>query len=185
MYRRQKEQYVFGAVVGIVGVLSVLSLLILYLPIRSEYLALEASITRYREETAQRAAELARLNELEGRLNQSRGTRHEFLALRSIPRSEGFAAILPDLERLAQIAGIERNAVLYDLDPVPEFGIYELRISIPVQGSYAAVTRFIRELEDADTLFIVESIALNLSQFGAPNALSLALNVTTFFSYGS
>jgi Tfp pilus assembly protein PilO len=89
------------------------------------------------------------------------------------------------LEKLAQIAGIRRNQVQYELDPVPAFGVYSVRINIPVQGPYEAVTRFIRELEVSDRVFILDSIGLNRAQLGGPDNLELSLNLTTFFSYGS
>ena len=98
---------------------------------------------------------LESLQDAESQLDSSRRERLRFLAARTVPRDEGFAAVLPDLEQLAQIAGIRRNQVQYDLDPVPEFGVYSVRINIPVQGPYEAVTRFIRELEGFDRVFII------------------------------
>jgi len=185
LYRRQKQQYIFGTIVAIATGVSILSFLILYLPIRSDYVRLEASIERFEEESVGMEASFEQLQELESQLEASRRERLRFLAARVVPREEGFAALLPDLERLAEIAGIRRNQVLYDPDPVPEFGTYQVRINIPVQGPYSAVTRFIRELEEADTFFILDSIGLNRSQGGGPGDLELSLNLTTFFSYES
>lgn len=182
LYRRRKQQYVFLAAVAIFCGASILAFLLLYLPMRSDYRRLEASIEQLRRENVDRRAELARLREIESQLDASRRERLRFLAARMIPREEGFAAILPDLERLAQLAGIRRNQVLYNLDSEPQFGVYRMEINIPVQGSYGAVTEFIRELEEAETLFILESIRLNRAQDGN---LDLSLTMTTFFSYGS
>ena len=184
-YRRKKEQYVFGSVVVILGAVSILSFLILFLPVRADYLDLEVSIERLRQESVDRVLRLESLQEGESQLDSSRRERLRFLAARIVPRDEGFAAVLPDLEQLAQIAGIRRNQVQYDLDPVPEFGVYSVRINIPVQGPYEAVTRFIRELEGFDRVFILDSIGLNRSQTAEPGDLDLSLNLTTFFSYGS
>ena len=185
MYRRQRQQYVFGGVVAILAAVSVLSFLILYLPVRSDSIRLQASIETLDEESDDRVLDLERLVELESQLDDSRRERLRFLAARVVPRDEGFAAILPDLERLAEIADIRRNQVQYDLDPIPEFGVYSVGISIPVQGSYQAVTQFIRELEGADKLFILDAIGLNRSEAGGPGELELSLSLTTFFSYGS
>ncbi len=184
-YRRKKQQYVFGSIVAVLGSVSILSFFILYLPVRADYGRLEVSIERMRQESVDRGQRLERLREVESQLDTSRRERLRFLAARTVSREEGFAAVLPDLEQLAQIAGIRRNQVQYDLDPVPEFGVYSLRINIPVQGPYEAVTRFIRELEGADRVFILDSIGLNRTQVGGPDDLNLSLNLTTFFSYGS
>ena len=184
-YRRKKQQYVFGTIVALLGVVSILSSFILYLPVRADYRRLESSIERMRQESVGRAQRLQRLQEVESQFDSSRRERLRFLAARTVSREEGFAAVLRDLEQLAQIAGIRRDQVQYDLDPVPAFGVYAVRINIPVQGPYEAVTRFIRELEGADRVFILDSIGLNRTQVGGPDALDLSLNLTTFFSYGS
>ena len=185
IYKRQRQQYVFGGVIAILGAVAVLSFLILYLPIRADSIRLQASIEMLGQESEDRILALAGLQELESQLDDSRRERLRFLAARTVPRDEGFAAILPDLERLAQIAGIRRNQVQYNLEPIPEFGVYSVGINIPVQGSYQAVTRFIRELEGADTLFILDSIGLNRSGEGGLGDLELSLTLTTFFSYES
>jgi Tfp pilus assembly protein PilO len=182
LYHRQKQKYLFGTIVAVFLGVSILAFLILYLPLRSELRGLEASIDRFTSERVTRATDLDRLQQIENQLGESRTERLRFLAARIVPREEGFAAILPDLERLAQIAGIRRSQVRYSLDPVPQFGVYRIQIDLPVQGSYLAVTRFIRELETAETLFILDSIGLNRSQTGE---LDLSLGLTTFFSYGS
>ena len=185
IYGRKKQQYVFGSVVAVLVVVSLLAFLILYLPVRADHRRLEVSIERLRQESVDLAQRLEQLQDVEIELDSSRRERLRFLATRTIAREEGFAAVLPDLEQLAQAAGIRRNQVQYDLDPVPEFGVYSVNINIPVQGPYEAVTQFIRELEGADRVFILDSIGLNRSQAGEPGDLELSLNLTTFFSYGS
>ena len=185
LYRRQKQQYILGGLVGIVGVVSVLSLLILYLPVRAENFRLQSDSERFERESIERTETLKRLETAEIELDDARRERLRFLAARLIPRDQGFAALLPDLERLAEMAGIQRNQVLYAADPVPQFGIYSVRISLPVRGPYTAVTRFIREIESADTVFILDSIGLNRADPDGQDDLDLSLNLTTFFSYES
>ena len=185
LYRRQKQQYVFGGFIGVVGVVSVLSFLILYLPVRADSLRLQEAIDRLERENIERTGELERLVSADSQLDDARRERLRFLAARLIPRDQGFAALLPDLERLAELTGIQRNQVLYEPDTVPQFGVYSVRINIPVRGSYAAVTRFIRELESADKVFILDSIGLNRAGSGDQEDLDLSLRLTTFFSYES
>ncbi len=185
IYRRRKHQYVFASVVAILGAISLLSFLILYLPVRADNRRLEASIERLEQESMDRVQRLERLQDAEIEVESSRRERLRFLAARTVPRQEGFAAVLPDLEQLAEVAGIRRSQVQYDLDPEPEFGVYSVRINIPVRGPYEAVTRFIRELERADRVFILDSIGLNGSQVDGMDELNLSLNLTTYFSYES
>ena len=182
-FRRQKQQYLFGGVIGATGLVSLLFFLILFLPVRAEHLRLEASIERHRSETDLRGQELERLEGVNDQLETARTDRLRFLAGRFIPRQVGFAAMLPDLEELAQMAGIDRNRVQYSVDQSAQFGVYSVRINIPVRGDYGAVSRFIRALEDSETFFILDSIGLARSESGAPGELDLSLNLTTFFAY--
>ena len=183
LFRRQKQQYLFGGIIGSTGLVSLLFFLILYLPARADYLRLEASIERHRSETGFRAQELERLQDLNDQLETARTDRLRFLAARFIPRQSGFAAMLPDLEELAQMAGIDRSRVQYSVDQNAQFGVYSVSINLPVRGDYAAVNRFIRALEDADTFFILDSIGLTRSESGAAGELNLSLSLTSFFAY--
>jgi hypothetical protein len=181
--RRQKYQILFGGLVAVAGVVSVMFFLILYLPARSDYLELQSSIERLIAESEQRHRTLERLQDSDEKLDAARQEQLGFVATRFISRAQGFAAIMPDLEELAQIAGIDRNRVQYAIDQEPRFGVYSVQVNIPVRGDYSAVTSFIRELERSNTFFILDSIGLSASGSGVPGELSLSLNLTTFFAY--
>ncbi len=181
--RRQKNQILFGGLVAVSGVVSLMFFLILYLPARSDYLELQASIARLGTESEQRGRDLERLETIGEQLDVARQDQSSFVAARFISREQGFAAIMPDLEALAQIAGIDRNRVQYVIDDQPRFGVYSVRVSLPVSGDYTAVTAFIRELESSNTFFILDSIGLAAASSGVPGELTLSLNLTTFFAY--
>jgi hypothetical protein len=179
--RRQKWQFLFGGFVAVTGVLSVMFFLILYLPTRSDYLELQSSIARLRAESDQRGRTLERLESMDEQLVAAGQDQVGFVTDRFISREQGFAAIMPDLEALAQIAGIERNRVQYFIEDQPRFGVYSVQVTLPVQGDYRTLTGFIRELERSNTFFILDSIGLAAS--GDASELSLSLNLTTFFSH--
>lgn len=183
LFRRQKQQYLAGGVVGALGLVSLLFFLILYLPVRAEYLRMEVSIEHYRSETKLRSQELDRLEDLNDQLEMTRIEHLRFLEARFIPRQEGFASMLPDLEELALVAGIDRSRIQYNVDPNARFGVYSVRINMPVRGDYGAVNGFIRALENSATFFILDSIALTSPESDTPGELNLSLSLMTFFSY--
>ena len=182
MYRRQKTQYLFAGGIGIIAVIAALFFLILYLPARVDYSRLNASIRSLESEIVEQSAVLEQLEELDRSVDEVQTESLRFLAARFIPREQGFAAMLPDLDRLAEMAGINRNRVQYVVDG-PQFGVYAISINIPVQGNYSEITRFIRELERSDMFFILDSIGLGTSSSDIPGSLDLSLNLTTFFSH--
>ena len=183
LYRRDKHQLVFAVFVGAIGVITTLLFLILYLPSRSEYLEVGQTITRLERERPAHELVLERLEATLLQLDDARTERMRFLAARLIPRNEGFAAMIPDTDRLAQLAGISRDRVTYGFSEDPEFGLHPVPINMPLIGGYTELTRFIEELERADTFFLVDSIQLNRSQAQGQDQLNLALNLTTFFAY--
>ena len=182
LYRRQRTQYLFAGIIGTVGVTAALFFLILHLPARVDFNRLTASIQSLEDEIVSQTDVLEGLEELDRSVNESRTESLRFLAAQFIPREQGFAAMLPDLERLAEMAGISRNRVQYLIEG-PQFGVYAVSINIPVQGNYTEVTRFIRELEYSYVFFILDSIGLAASTSNNPGDLDLSLNLTTFFSH--
>ena len=183
LYRRDKRQIAFAVFVGAIGVVTTMSFLILYLPSRSEYVEVGETITRLQREIEVREFVLQGLEDTGVQLDDARTERMRFLAARLIPRDEGFAAMIPDMERLAQLAGISRDRVSYGFSEEPEFGLHPVPISMPLLGGYTDLTQFIEELESAETFFILDSIQLNRSQDEEQEQVNMALNLTTFFSY--
>ena len=90
--------------------------------------------------------------------------------------------MIPDLERLAGIAGVSRDRVAYNISQETQFGLYAVIVNMPVRSTYASLTRFIETLEDADIFLILDSIYLGRTQDDEHGDLDLTLNLTTFFS---
>ena len=93
MFRREKQQYLFVAVIGASVMVTMLSFLTLYLPARSEYVQLAASIEKLGSEIKLRERSLERLEGRDVQLETARTERLRFMATRFIPREKGFAAI--------------------------------------------------------------------------------------------
>ena len=84
---------------------------------------------------------------------------------------------------IAENAGVKTTRKDYAIDEAPQFSLYSVKIRIPVTGGYPNVVNFIRNLENSDTFFIINSIDVRgaSSATSVASAISLALNLETFF----
>ena len=78
---------------------------------------------------------------------------------------------------------VENTAKDYNIDQTPQYGLYSVKIRIPVLGAYPNVVNFIKDLEDCETFFIINSVDLHGSNAPGPGSadISLGLNIETFF----
>lgn len=182
IYQRRKQQYVFVTFVGLVVVSVLLFCLIFYLPVRSEYTDLGGTIAELQAGIFQRRQTLERLEDAEHRLANAGESRSLFLSSNLVSREEGYAALLPDLVAMARRAGIERPGAQYLISDAPMFGVYPVEILEPVRGSYAAVIRYIEQLETSERFFLLDSISMGRAGEGEGDPLEVELMMSTFFA---
>jgi Tfp pilus assembly protein PilO len=181
LYRRKKQQYWFAAILGVIAAINLLFFLILYRPVRSEYYGLQQSIQQQRARVQSQRQEVARLERLSAQLESSEKDRQRLFTSHFIPRSAGFSEILPRLEEIAVKARVSKTRVDYNIEEVPHYGLYSVKIRIPVNGGYSSIVNFIKALEDSDTFFIIDSIEVAGASQSPGSDLSLSLALETFF----
>ena len=182
-YRRQRQQYLFAGLLGMLAVINLLFFLILYRPIRSEYYQLQDSIEKLRSGVQSRQQSMERLEKLSAQLETSEQDRQRLILGHFIPRSAGFSEILPKLDAMAQRAGVHKTRVVYSIDDIPQYGLYSVTIRIPVTAEYPNIANFIKDIENSDTFFIIDSIDIRGAASDAtPGVMvSLDLSLETFF----
>src|SRR5262245_26047524 len=158
LYRRQRQQYLLAIVLGVIAIVNVLFFLILYRPVRGEYYRLQNSIERLRSEVQTQQQQVARLEKLSAQLEGSEKDRQRLFTAHFIPRHAGFSEILPELDQLAVRAGVKKTRVDYAIDDAARYGLYSVKIRVPVTGAYSNIVRFIKDLEHSSTFFIINSI---------------------------
>ena len=181
LYRRQKRQYVFAAVLGVIAVINLLFFLILYRPIRSDYDRLQGSIQTLRAEVQSQQQEVDRLEKLSAQLEGSEKDRVRLFTAHFIPRSAGFSEILPQLDAIAEKAGVHKTRVDYAIDEAPRYGLYSVKMKVPVTGGYSNIVNFIKDLEHSDTLFIINSIEVRGAAGSPGTDIALSMGLETFF----
>ena len=182
LHRRERQQYLFAAFLGVIAVINLLFFLILYNPARSEYYRLQGSIQKMSTEVRTRQQSVQRLEKLSAQLETSEQDRRRLFTMHFIPRDAGFSEILPQLDEMAERAGVRKTRVDYAIDEKPQYGLYSVKIGIPVTGGYSNIVNFIKDLENSDTFFIINSINVRGTAGAAPGStVSLALSLETFF----
>jgi Tfp pilus assembly protein PilO len=199
IYRRQRQQYFFAVLLGVLGVVNLLFFLILYQPARSEYYGLRESIQRLRTDIQARQQRIELLERLNAQLANLEQDRSRLFMMHFIPRNAGWSEILPKFDGMIQDAQVHNLHLDYSIDTSPQYGLYSVKIRVPVEGPYPNVVNFIKDLENSETFFIISSIDLHGSSSsssstagGAPPAppassdqgssnIVLALNLETFF----
>ena len=177
VYRRRKQQYVFAGVLGVLGVVNLLFFLILYRPARSDYYRLQDSIQKLHAEVQARQQSVGRLEKLSAQLETSDHDRQQLVSMHFIPRDTGFSEILRELDRIAQRAGVKKSQVDYAIDDAPRYGLYSVKIRIPVIARYPNIMDFLKDIESARTFFIINSIDVRK----ATTDIALTLGLETFF----
>jgi len=181
--KRQRQQALFAAILGATAIISLLFFLILYRPARSEYFELQRSIENLRADIQTRQASVERFERLSYQLDTSEQDKLRLITGHFIPYAAGFSQIMPHLDAMAQHAGVKKTTVVYDVAEAPQYGVYSLKIRLPVQGTYANIVNFIKELEDSQTLFIIEAIDIQSASgqsVPAGSEISLDLSLETF-----
>ena len=168
---------------AVVGVVNLLFFFILYQPARSEYYRLQDSVEGFRREIDARRQRIDLLERLNAQLATLEQDRQRLFSMHFIPRNAGWSEILVRLDAMVREAEVQNTHKDYGIDQAPQYGLYSVKIRIPVVGAYPEVVNFIKDLEDSETFFIIDSIDLHGTDSPASESsdISLGLNVETFF----
>ena len=70
-------------------------------------------------------------------------------------------AIRQELQDLAGSLTVERGAVDYDYELLPQFGLRHFTLSVPVEGAYRDIRRFINDIERSQYFLILDRVNLS------------------------
>jgi hypothetical protein len=180
-YRRQRQQFVFASLIGVIGVINLLFFFILYRPVRSEYFKLQDSIEKTHGEVQSRRQKIDQLEKLNAQLETSAQDRRRLYTDHFIPRGSGWSETVPRLDSMVQHASVKNLRQDYSIDQAPQYGLYSVKIRLPVSGTYPNAVNFIKDIENANTFFIINDISVHgNSQPGAVD-VTMTLGIETFF----
>lgn len=168
MHRRQKRQTVFAGFLALVALVNILFFLILLRPARSDYFNLQSSIDKLKVQVGSSQATVTKLEKTSDQLERFDQDRESLFTSHFIKFDPGFAELSPHLNDLALQAGVARPVVDFTRDEVKQYGLYSVKIKIPVTGGYTNAVNFIKSLETSDTFFLINSIDVRSSAEGGP-----------------
>jgi len=180
-FRRQRQQYLFGGLLGVIAVVNVLFFLILYGPARSEYFRVQDSTQKTRAEVQSRKQKIDRLEKLNTQLETLAQDRSRLFTLHFIPRNAGWSETLPLLEAAIQKTGVRNPRQDFSIEDTPQYGLYSVKIKLPVTGLYPNIVNFIKELEGSPTFFIINSIDVRGGNTPGNADVAMTLSLETFF----
>ncbi|MBB6142333.1 hypothetical protein HNQ77_000271 [Silvibacterium bohemicum] len=168
-----------AAVVVLLGVVLFLGIEVL-VAFHQAGAAQSASFEQQQALYAQLQAQLAHLQGLPDKVNQSREDANHFYEKRLAPNYSTVAAELGDIEVKNQV---RLTRAQYTAGPAID-GLHEVRIDANLSGDYAPLMHFINDLErdKNHVFFIINGITLTGQQGGLVN---LRLRMTTYLQAGA
>jgi len=158
MHRRQKIQLVFAALLAVIILSNILFFFILLRPARSDYFNLQGSIDELRRQLGVSKMTRVKLEQTGDQLERFDQDREMLFTDHFIKFDPGFADLSPRLSQMAVQAGVLRPVVDFGREEIKQYGLYSVKIKIPVQGTYANAVNFIKMLESSKTFFLIDTI---------------------------
>lgn len=190
--RRRRQQYVFAGFVAAAALLNVLFFFILARPAQAEYNRMQESISSLGQQVVKNQQFYQSLQRTSTELERFDKDRRGLLMSHFHQRDEAYSEILSQLDDIVRKTGVRKTRVTFDEHFLDKYGLYAVTVTIPVDGTYASVVRFIRELEQSETFFLINAIDVQGNnaaqsgpqsgpQSGMSGAVSLSLTLETYF----
>jgi hypothetical protein len=125
---------------------------------KQERLASERELLTF--ELSQKKAELERLTLVETRSARNAAAVERFWSDVVQDRAPGLTEAWDEIDRLAGEANVVRGRTGYDRE-ILDVGLERIKATMPVEGSYFDLVRFINHLERSERFFLVEGVRLS------------------------
>jgi Tfp pilus assembly protein PilO len=155
-----RRRYYLPLAIGLAVNVAVYVALTYRLATKQERLAREqGSLT---ETVENRRAELAELESERERLVRNEETADAFWSEVVQPRDPGLTEAIAELDRLAESSGVEAGRTQFQYSEL-DVGLVQVIASMPLEGTYFNLVRFINSLERSPRFFLVREIGLRKS----------------------
>jgi Tfp pilus assembly protein PilO len=150
-----------------------------YSPLGGSAEEMETRLSDLQRQVGQKRAALQRTKELAAKINKGRTQGDEFLGRYFLSRPTTYSSLVGELNELAKAAGVRPKDQAYNEEEVEgseELGM--LSITAGYEGSYADLLHFLRELDRANRLVIIESLAATPQQ--GTGVLNITVRLNSF-----
>jgi Tfp pilus assembly protein PilO len=162
------------------GVLLALNLVagwFVYSPLGGSAEEMENRLLDLRRQVSTKQAVLQRSKDLAAKVDKGRKQGDEFLGKYFLSRPTTYSTLVGELNQLAKAAGVKPKEQAFNEEEVEgsdELGM--VSITAGYEGSYADLLHFLREIDKANRLVIIESLAASPQQGSGMLNISLRLN---------
>lgn len=165
-------------IIGIL-VIDILLLIALFEPIRWFRQRLEGDIQVWQSNHQQLQMATRSWEEALERLRNALSDRQRLMNEQFLPESEGYPIIRSFLENAAQRSGVQKETITYQNKALQTLDLVELKISIPVRGTYAQIRQFLQEIERSKHFLIIESVTWRATP--RSNLIDVDITLRTYF----
>ncbi|MFN0105164.1 MAG: type 4a pilus biogenesis protein PilO [Bryobacteraceae bacterium] len=140
---------------------------------------MESRLSGLRKQVAQKQAVLQRTRQLTTKVDKGRAQGDEFLGRYFLSRPTTYSTLVGELNQLAKSAQVRPKEQAFNEEEVEgsdELGMVSITASY--EGTYADLLHFLRELDRANRLVIIESLAATPQQ--GSGVLNISLRLNTF-----
>jgi Tfp pilus assembly protein PilO len=163
--------------------LILLNLPVYFLFVRPEIQADEGEKARddsARLELRKRAAVITFLKGVESKMGESRRSYDKFTRDYLFSRDRGSSELLRELDQLCAQAGLSRNRSSFKHDEEAQFGMRRVSMTLPIEGTYTSIRKFLNILESRPKFIIVDSMALDSEREGT-GLIRMEMRLITLF----
>jgi len=146
--------------------------------------------TAMRTPMVQLEADSKKLGMLSADIDRAEKIRHDLPATISdcdrfdgtlLPASSGDSAVIAELDDLAGKSGLQKQNLNFRHKEVAGRGLTQVDLDTTVSGSYAAIVKFMNNLQRSKNNYIVESLSLQQEGQNNSSALRIALHLKTYY----
>jgi Tfp pilus assembly protein PilO len=144
---------------------------------------LAAEEERLKFELQQKKGELETLRTSQDLLSRNAETVETFWSDVVKERTPGLTDAWDEIDRLANEANVVRGRTGYDRE-ILDVGLEQIRATMPLEGSYFDLVRFVNRLERSERFFVVEEIRLSQRE-SDPTGIRLECVVAFYLKGGA
>jgi Tfp pilus assembly protein PilO len=174
----KRQQILCGVMVG----LTLLNLPIYLLLVKPEIDAELSGHTQaqaIRQQAAGKEKVLNALRGLENQINVSKFAYQDFSRQGLFSSESAGSELMRELEQVTLKAGLLKNSASYRFEDPSRFGVRRIAFSLPIEGSYASIRKFLNLLERGSKFIIIDSLTLETDRESSGGVIRMDLNLST------
>lgn len=139
---------------------------------------LQLRAVRLRAEVGALRANLNHAQDVQGKIPEIARECDSFYAEQLLGPSQGYAALVTDLDHIARKAGLVTSGVRFSQKDTNAHGVTEVDAAAVIEGNYSELLRFINGLERSKNFYVLDSLELASSTGGR---VKLNIRLHTYF----